>query len=53
MKREDVRLTLLNARICRTEEARAAMLLVGIHELLYAIAEKMDVFEDDEEETKE
>ena len=50
MKRSEVTLTLLNARIARTDEARIAHLLVGIHSLLYAIADNMDIFEDDEEE---
>lgn len=50
MNRENVRLTLLNARIARTNEARMAVLLTGIHELLYYIAEEMGIFEDDEED---
>lgn len=50
MNRKNVQLTLLNARIARTNEARMAILLTGIHELLYYIAEEMGIFEDDEEE---
>lgn len=50
MKRSDVEITLLNAKIARTNEARALHLLLGIHELLYAIADEMGVFDDDEEE---
>lgn len=50
MNRKNVQLTLLNARIARTNEARMAVLLTGIHELLYHIAEEMGIFEDDEEE---
>lgn len=50
MNRKNVQLTLLNARIARTNEARMAILLTGIHELLYHIAEEMGVFEDDDDE---
>ena len=50
MNRKNVQLTLLNARIARTNEARMAVLLIGIHELLYYIAEEMGIFEDDEED---
>ncbi len=50
MNRKNVQLTLLNARIARTNEARMAILLTGIHELLYYIAEEMGIFEDDEED---
>lgn len=50
MNRKNVQLTLLNARIARTNEARMAILLTGIHELLYYIADEMGIFEDDEEE---
>ena len=50
MNRKNVQLTLLNARIARTNEARMAILLAGIHELLYYIAEEMGIFEDDEED---
>lgn len=50
MNRKNVQLTLLNARIARTNEARMAILLTGIHELLYCIAEEMGVFEDDDDE---
>lgn len=49
MKTDDVTRTLLNARLCRTNEARATTLLVGIHELLTAIALKLGVFEDEDE----
>ena len=50
MKRKSVQLTLLNARITRTNESRAVILLAGIHELLYAIAEELGVFGDDDED---
>jgi len=50
MNRKNVQLTLLNARIARTNEARMAVLLTGIHELLYYIAEEMGIFDDDEED---
>lgn len=50
MKRKSVQLTLLNARITRNNEARAVILLTGIHELLYAIAEELGVFEDEDED---
>ena len=50
MNRKNVQLTLLNARIARTNEARMAILLTGIHELLYHIAEEIGVFEDDDDE---
>ena len=53
MKRSEVELTLLNAKIARTNEDRAIPLLLGIHKLLYAVAEEMGVFEDDEEYTEE
>lgn len=53
MNRKNVQLTLLNARIARTNEARMAILLTGIHELLYYIAEEMGVFDDDEEDEED
>lgn len=53
MNRKNVQLTLLNARIARTNEARMAILLTGIHELLYYIAEEMGVFEDDDDDDEE
>lgn len=53
MKRSEVELTLLNARIARTNEARAIHLLLGIHKLLYAVAEEMGVFEEDEEDEED
>lgn len=53
MNRKNVQLTLLNARIARTNEARMAILLTGIHELLYHIAEEMGVFEDDDDDDEE
>lgn len=53
MKRKSVQLTLLNARITRNNEARAVILLAGIHELLYAIAEELGVFEDEDEDEDE
>lgn len=57
MKRENVERTLLNARIARTDEQRSTILLVGIHELLYAIAKQLGCFDeeddDDEDDDKE
>lgn len=53
MKRENVKCTLLHARIARTDESRSAVLLVGIHELLYAIAEQLGCFDEDEDDDKE
>ena len=50
MKRSEVTLTLLRARIARTDEARIAHLLVGIYSLLCAIADDMDIFENEDEE---
>lgn len=50
MKREQITNTLLNARIARTNEQRAVHLLLGIYNLLYAIAEDMDIFEDEKED---
>lgn len=49
MKRKSIKATLLAARIATTNEGRMAVLLAGIYELLYAIAEKLDVFEDEDE----
>lgn len=53
MKRDIVQRTLDKAAIARSYEHRACLLLVGIHELLYAIAERLDVFDDDEEDDEE
>lgn len=53
MKRDIVQRTLDKATIARSYEHRACLLLAGIHELLYAIAERLDVFDDDEEEGEE
>lgn len=53
MKRDIVRRTLDKAALARSYEHRACLLLVGIHELLYAIAERLDVFDDDEEDDEE
>lgn len=50
MKRENVKHTLLRARIARTDESRSAIMLVGIHELLYAIAEQLGCFDEDDDE---
>lgn len=50
MKRKAIEATLLGARIATTNEGRMAILLVGIHELLYAIAEELGVFEDEDED---
>lgn len=53
MNKKNVQLTLLNASIARTNEARMVILLTGIHELLYYIAEEMGIFEDDEEDEED
>jgi hypothetical protein len=53
MKRENVKLTLLHARLARTDESRSAVLLVGIHELLYAIAEQLGCFDEDDDEEED
>lgn len=50
MKRDIVQHTLEKASAARSYEHRACLLLIGIHKLLYAIAERLDVFDDDEEE---
>lgn len=49
MKRSDINTTLLNTRIARDNTARCAHLLLGIYQLLVAIAEEMDILEEDEE----
>lgn len=53
MKRDIVQRTIDKAAVARSYEHRACLLLVGIHELLYAIAERLDVFDDDEEDDEE
>ena len=53
MKRDIVKRTLENAAEASSYEHRASILLIGIHELLYAIAERLDVFDDDEEDDEE
>ena len=53
MKRDIVKRTLENAAEASSYEHRASLLLIGIHELLYAIAERLDVFDDDEEDDEE
>lgn len=53
MKADDIKRTLLNARLCRTNEARATTLLVGIHELLTAIAYQLGAIDEDDEEDEE
>ena len=53
MKADDIKRTLLNARLCRTNEARATTLLVGIHELLIAIAYQLGAIDEDDEEDEE
>lgn len=53
MKRDIVRRTLEKSAAARSYDQRACLLLIGIHELLYAIAERLDVFDDDEEEGEE
>lgn len=49
MKRSDINTSLLNTRIARDNTARRAHLLLGIYQLLVAIAEEMDILEEDEE----
>ena len=49
MKRSDINTTLLNTRIARDNTARCAHLLLGIYQLLVAIAEDMEILEEDEE----
>lgn len=49
MKRSDINATLLNTRIARDNTDRCAHLLLGIYQLLAAIAEDMDILEEDEE----
>ncbi len=53
MKRGIVQHTLEKAAAARSYDQRACLLLIGIHELLYAIAERLDVFDDDEEDDEE
>ena len=53
MKRKSVKETLLAACTATTNEGRMAILLAGIHELLYAIAEELGVFEDEDEDEDE
>lgn len=49
MKRSDITATLQDASRAGTAEGRSSFMLVAIFQLLYAIAEDMDVFEDEEE----
>lgn len=49
MKRSQINTTLLNTRIAHDNTARCAHLLLGIYQLLVAIAEEMDILEEDEE----
>lgn len=53
MKRKDVKRTLLRARIARTDESRSTIMLVGIHELLYVIAEQLGCFDEDDDEEED
>ena len=53
MKRENVKHTLFRARIARTDESRSTILLVGIHELLYAIAEQLGCFDEDDDDEED
>lgn len=53
MNRKRIEITLLNARIASTNEARMAVLLTGIHELLYYIAKEIGVFDDDDDDDEE
>lgn len=53
MNRKRIESTLLHSSLARTNEARMTVLLTGIHELLYYIAEEMGVFDDDDDEEGE
>lgn len=53
MTRDQVKITLLHARIAKSNVTSQTILLVGIHELLYAIAEEMGVFEEDDDTEEE
>ena len=48
MKRSQITNTLTNTRMALDNTARCAHLLLGIYQLLVAIAEDMDIFEEDE-----
>ena len=50
MKMENVKRTLLRAHMARTDESRSTILLVGIHELLFAIAKQLGCFDEEYEE---
>lgn len=49
MKRSQIITTLTNTRIAQDNTARCAYLLLGIYQLLVAIAEDMDILEEEEE----
>lgn len=50
MKMENVERTLQRASMARTDESRSTILLVGIHELLFAIAKQLGCFDEDDDE---
>lgn len=53
MKRERVYDTLCKVRTARSLEEKQALMLCGIHELLYELADKFDCFEDEYEEDEQ
>lgn len=50
MKRKNVVDTLLALRMSLTVEGKKIQLLLGIYELMIAIADRLGVFEEDEED---
>lgn len=50
MKQSDINSTLLNVRLARSEEAQQSHIMLGILQLLYVIAERLDAFEEEEED---
>lgn len=53
MTRKDVQETLIRARVASNYENRQTILLSGIHHLLYAIAEQLGVFDEENDENDE
>lgn len=47
---KNVERTLLRASMARTDEHMSAILLAGIHELLFAIAKQLGCFDEEDEE---
>ena len=50
MKRSQIITTLTNVKIAQDNTARCTQLLLGIYQLLVAIAEDMDILEEEEDE---